>query len=295
MRDMLEKLRAISGEQDSLPEFYDSVEVATVNLSQQTVVYENSSIIEDLLMEAHSIRKNISLLQLEVERLTKHNERFSTTVRRLTLLKKGSDSIARGIQQRAEALYSRLQSLGKKRSQLEESKGSHSAVTRIAQIQYQTLTQSFHNVMAAYNQAEEMQRIACRERIQRQASILGTEISAEELDELVSKGGEGWGELSQNLQTQGAKSTHWALHEIKGRHKELVELEARMTEIRELFLDIAMLVEEQGSMLNNIEANVHSAEDHVEESTSNLKKAYEYKKKHPCWKCCCCCCPCLPS
>ncbi|KAK2890137.1 hypothetical protein Q8A73_018437 [Channa argus] len=291
MRDMLEKLRAISGEKDSVPEFCESVEVETVTLSQQAVVYENSSIIEELLMEAHYIRKDISLLHLEVKHLTKHNERFSTTVRRLTLLKKGSDSIARGIQQRAEALHSRLQSLGKTRRLLEEKKGPHAAVSRIARIQYETLTQSFHNVLTAYNKAEEMQRIACRERLQRQASILGTEITAEELDNLVDKGGEGWGELSQNLQTQRVNSSHWALHEIKGRHKELVELEARMKEIRELFLDIAMLVEKQGSMLNNIEANVCGVEDHVEETTTNFKMAYKYKKKNPCRKCC----PCLPS
>lgn len=289
---MLERLQTISEEQEDYePEFYGpEYNVDKVTLSQQAVVFENSLAIDDILKEAHSIRKEISLLHLEVERLSTHNERFGTSVRRLTLLKKDSDSIARGIQQRGEALHARLQALGKESSQLQEKEGPNSAVSRIARVQYDTLTRAFHTAMSDYNKAEEMQRTTCRGRIHRQASIMGTEISDEQLDVMVDKGGEGWAELSQSLQTPGARSSRWAMCEIKGRHKELVELEARLKDVHDLFLQMATLVEEQGSMLNNIEANVCTTEEYIEKINVHIKKALHYKRKNPLHQCC----PCLP-
>ncbi len=292
MRDMLERLQTISEEQEDYePDFYGhEYDVDKVTLSQQAVVFENSYAIDDILKEAHSIRKEISLLHLEVERLGLHNERFGTSVRRLTLLKKDSDSIARRIQQRGETLHARLQALGKESSKLQETEGPNSAVSRIAQVQYATLTRAFHAAMSDYNKAEEVQRTTCRERIQRQAAIMGNEISDKQLDVMVDKGGEGWSELSQSLQTPGIRSSRWAMCEIKGRHKELVELEARLKDVHDLFLQMATLVEEQGSMLNNIEANVCSTEEYIEKINVHIKKALHYKRKNPFHQCC----PCLP-
>ncbi|XP_028252502.1 syntaxin-11-like [Parambassis ranga] len=292
MRDMLERLQTISEEhEDYDPDCYESqYDVDKVALSQEAVVFENSSAIDDILKKAESIRKEISLLRLEVDRLNTNNERFGTSMRRLSLLKKDSDSIARGVHQRAETLYSHLQALGEDSKALQEKEGPNCAVSRIAMLQYDTLTRAFHAAMSDYNMAEEKQRSMCRGRIQRHASIMGTEISDNQLDSLVNKGGEGWMELSQNLQTQGGRSCRMALNDIKGRHKELVELETRLKEIHELFLVMAMLVEEQGSTLNNIEVNVCKTEDYVGKFNLHMRKAIRYKRKNPCLQCC----PCLP-
>ncbi|XP_068580746.1 syntaxin-11-like [Cebidichthys violaceus] len=292
MRDMLERLQTISEEQeDDEAEFYcPEYDVDKGTLSQQAVMFENTSDIDDILREAYSIRKDISLLRLEVERLRINNERFGSSVRRLTLLKKDSDSIARGIQQHGGALYIRLQALGKESSQLVEKEGPNSAVGRIARTQYDTLSRFFQEAMSDYNEAEEMQRNTCRRRIQRQASIIGTEITDDQLDVMVDKGGEGWAELSQSMQTPGACSSRWAMCELKGRHKELVELEVRLKAVHDLFLDMAVLVEEQGSMVNNIEATVCCTQEYTEKINVNIKRALQYKRKNPLRQCC----PCLP-
>lgn len=290
MRDMLEKLQQLSEEQGVVqPEFYEC-DFDNVTLSHQAVQFDESSMIDDILNEAQSIRKDISLFHLKVERLRVHNQRYGTTVRRLSLLKKDSDSIARDIQQHGETLFSRLQALGRESSQLDEEEGPNAAVSRISRTQYDTLTRAFHEAMNDYNMAEEMQKTTCRQRIQRQASILGTEISDEQLDVLVDKGGEGWTELSQSLQPPGAHSSRWALCEIRGRHKELVELEARMKEVHDLFLHMAMLVEDQGCLLDNIEAQVSGTQEYIEQFNMNIRRAIQYKRKNPFLQCC----PCLP-
>lgn len=285
MRDLLERLHTVRQDQEE----YEP-EVDTVTWTQEAVVFETPSAIESILNEAVAIRKEISILTFDVERLGSHNERFGTSVRRFTLLKKDSDTIARGFLQRGEALYARIQALGKDSIQLQETEGPHAAASRIAKAQYDTVTRGFHNVMSEYSKAEEKQRSMCRRRIQRQASIIGTDITDQQLDELVDKGGEGWAELSQSLQTQGSRSSRWALKKIQGRHKELLELEARLREVHELFLQMAVLVEEQGSMLNNIEANVCVTQEYVDKVNVQMTKALKFKRKNPFHQCC----PCLP-
>lgn len=290
MRDRLSMLQSIREEEcDSESDVYiPDCDSEQLDLSQEAVVFSDS--LNSTLKEAQSLRKEICLLRLEVSRLTRQNERFGTSMRRLTLLKQDSDSIARGIHHRAEGLYGRLQALGKRSQQLAESEPPGSAVCRIATTQHAALMQAFHAVMDDYNRAEDVQRDKCRGRLQRQASIIGANISDVELDGLVDMGGQGWAELSQSLQMEGGRTCRTALCEIKGRHKELVELEARMKEVHELFLHMAILVEDQGAMVNNIEANVCGTQEYVEKVNDHIKTALQYKRKNPFQQCC----PCLP-
>ncbi|KAM4713674.1 syntaxin-11-like [Anableps anableps] len=288
MRDMLVRLQTISEEQEDYePELIGpEYDVDKKTLTQEAVIFDDSPDMDEILKVSHSIRKDISMLSLEVQRLRIHNERYGTTVRRLTLLKRDSDSIARGIQHQAESVHAHIQDLGKECSRLEEKNGPNAAVTRIARTQYDTLIRSFHDIMSKYHKIEEKQRSTCRTRLQRQASIMGAELSEEDLNDLVDKGGEGWSKLSQSLCQDGNLSCRAALCNIKGRHKELMDLEARLKEVHKLFLQMAILVEEQGSLVENIQLNVCKTEEYIEDVNCKLKRAMVYKKKNPCLQCC---------
>ncbi|CAL8394102.1 unnamed protein product [Arctogadus glacialis] len=264
MRDRLEMLQTIREEEcDSESElsFPDS-DSEQLDFPQEAVVFRDPDDLRGVLKEAHSLRKEVTLLRLEVTRLIRHNERFGTSMRRLTLLKQDSDSIARGIHRRGEALFVRLKALGECSHALEELKGPVSALSRIATGQHCALNRAFKGIMDDYNRAEEMQRVKCRGRLQRQASILGTDISDEQLDEVVEQGGKG----------------------------ELVELEARIKEVHDLFQNMAIMVEEQGCLINNIENNVGRTQEYVQETNEHIKTAVKYKRKNPFKHCC----PCLP-
>ncbi|XP_019745865.1 syntaxin-11-like [Hippocampus comes] len=288
MRDMLETLRNVSEAWED--EEHMEYDESKLPKDQEAIVFENSLDIERILKEAESIRKEISLLLLEVERLKKNNERFRTTVRHLSSVKRDSDEIARGIQKQGQMLHTRILALGAESTKMAEREGPNSASSRIACMQFDSLILAFQAAMGTYNQAEELQRSISRERIQRQASILGTKITDEKLNEIVDKGFEGWNELSQSLPTQEGHSSRWAMTEIKDRHMELVELEARLREVHELFEDMAKLTEEQCSMLDNIEANVSNTQHYIQKVNVAITTAIKYKKRNPFLQCC----PCLP-
>lgn len=175
---------------------------------------------------------------------------------------------------------------------LEEENGPHSSLVRMVRSQCASLTTAFHAVMSKYNEAEMEQRDHCKKRIQRQAEIVGQEVSGEQIEEMIESGK--WNAFSENLVVTdgGGRAARSALSEIENRQKELLELEGRIRDIHELFTDLAMLVEEQGVKLDSIEANLAGTQDYVAKATVQIKKAVRYKKAHPCRRLFCCCCPC---
>lgn len=259
------------------------------HLEQQAIVFEGEELMDGMYKEAQVMRKELLLLKMDVKRLGKQNTRFLTSVRRISSIKRDSNALGRDIKARGEAIYARLENLGKLSKEMEETHGSTSAVARMVRSQYASLTSAFHKAMSEYNEAEMAQRENCKTRIQRQAEIMGKEVTREQIDEMIETGK--WNVFSDNLLLEG-KSARSALNEIENRHKELLELEGRIRDIHELFFQMATLVEEQGSMLDNIEANVCATQDYVAKASVQIKKAVKYKKNNPCKKLFCCCFPC---
>ena len=116
----------------------------------------------------------------------------------------------------------------------------------------------------------------------------GREVSEEEVENMVEQGK--WDVFNENILLD-LKITRTQLSEIEQRHKELLTLESNMKDLRDLFLDVFMLVEEQGAQIDNIQANVEKIQDYVMATNEKFKMASRYKKNNPLRRLCCCCCP----
>ncbi|XP_004540178.3 syntaxin-11a [Maylandia zebra] len=258
-------------------------------LEQHAIVFEGEDMMDGIYKDAQAMRKEIQLLRMDVKRLGKQNTRFLTSVRRISSIKRDSNALGRDIKARGESIYKKLEKMGKLSKELEEVHGVTSALARMVRSQYVSLTSAFHSAMSEYNEAEMAQRENCKTRIQRQAEIMGKEVTREQIDEMTETGK--WNVFSDNLLLEG-RTARSALNEIENRHKELLELEGRIRDIHDLFFQMAMLVEQQGCMLDNIEANVGATEDYVAKASAQIKQAKIYKKSNPCKKLFCCCFPC---
>lgn len=258
-------------------------------LEQHAIVFEGEDMMDGIYKDAQVMRKEIQLLRMDVKRLGKQNTRFLTSVRRISSIKRDSNALGRDIKARGESIYKKLEKMGKLSKELEEDHGVTSALARMVRSQYVSLTSAFHSAMSEYNEAEMAQRENCKTRIQRQAEIMGKEVTREQIDEMIETGK--WNVFSDNLLLEG-RTARSALNEIENRHKELLELEGRIRDIHELFFQMAMLVEQQGCMLDNIEANVGATQDYVAKASAHIKQAVKYKKSNPCKKLFCCCFPC---
>lgn len=70
-----------------------------------------------------------------------------------------------------------------------------------------------------------------------------------------------------------------ALDIVSNRHNDLVTLNTSIIELQKLFVDMAILVREQDSLFNNIEANVLRACAFVEKGKDDMKTAVVHQKK----------------
>ncbi|XP_027856886.1 syntaxin-11a [Xiphophorus couchianus] len=291
MKDRLYELQSFpsdTAEEESGPNGIHSNEDEEL-LEQHAVVFQGEDVMDSIYKDAQMMRKEMLLLKLDVKRMGKQNTRFLTSVRRFSSIKRDANALGRDIKARGEAIYARLEKMGKLSKELEEEHGLTSAVARMVRSQYVSLTSAFHEAISEFNEAEMIQRENCKNRIQRQAEIMGKEVSREQIDEMIETGK--CNIFTDNLLQEG-RTARSALNEIENRHKELLELESRIRDIHELFFQLALLVEEQGSMLDNIEANVGATQDYIAKATVQIKKAVKYKRNNPCKKLFCCCFPC---
>lgn len=252
---------------------------------EQIIVSDDQEMMKGLYREVQALRKEMQLLRMDVRRLGKQNTRFLTSVRRISSIKRDSNALRRDIKDRINGLYAYMEKL---RQQGKEPENSP-AVARMVHLQCESLTATFYEIIYEYNEAEMAQRENCMTRIQRQANIMGKELSKDQIEEMIETGKVNM--FSDNVLLEG-RSAKSALNEIENRHKELLELESRIREIQELFFQMAHLVEEQGYKLDNIEANVLLTKDYVAKAQVHVRKAVRYKRSHPCKKLFCCCFPC---
>ncbi|XP_032959592.1 syntaxin-11 isoform X1 [Rhinolophus ferrumequinum] len=286
MKDRLSDLLELSKQYDQ--QFPDGD--IELDSPHEDIEFETDHILESLYRDIQDLQYENQQLMVDVKRLGKQNVRFLTSMRRLSSIKRDTNSIAKDIKARGESIHRKLCAMKVLSEQAEAQHGPHSAVARIARSQYSALTRNFQRAMHEYNQAEMKQRDNCKIRIQRQLEIMGKDVSGDQIEDMFEQGK--WDVFSENLLAD-VKGARAALNEIESRHRELLRLETRIRDIHDLFLQMAMLVEEQAETLNVIEFNVEKTLDYTGQAKAHVKKTLEYKKKNPCRTICCFCCPCF--
>lgn len=237
--------------------------------------------IEAIFDEANNIRSDIQLILLDVKHLKELNSRVrneipdSSSVNTTTAL---SNTIAASIKSRAKDVLAHLRNMDMHASELEKGHGVNSALYRIARTQYAGLSSSFRDVMMEYNNAEMSHRELCKTHIQRQMEIVGREMTGDQIEEMLSN--DQWNIFSDNF-VKEEKTVQSALNQIQDRHTDLLELESRIRSIHEVFLDMAMLVEEQNSMIDYIQTNVQKTDADMKNMLVKLGNAKKYNRNNP--------------
>uniref|UniRef100_A0A8C1J493 Syntaxin 3 n=1 Tax=Cyprinus carpio TaxID=7962 RepID=A0A8C1J493_CYPCA len=116
-----------------------------------------------------------------------------------------------------------------------------SADIRIKKSQHAILAKRFVEVMTKYNEAQVEFRDKSKGRIQRQLEITGKTTTDEELEEMLDGGNAAV--FTAGIMDSGISKQ--ALSEIEARHKDIMRLESSIKELHDMFVDIAMLVENQ--------------------------------------------------
>lgn len=242
-----------------------------------------------VLQEAQQIRQEIQQIQHDITELKDVNYQTINQTSYPVPTKRDSNAIGADIKRRGEAVLRQLHAMNAIREELEAERGPLDPAARIARTQYQCLSNALREVMFSYNDAEMNHKEACKRQIRRQMEVADREVSTDELEEMMESGDF----RVFGPQLMEGKTACSALQHIESRHKELVELEQRIQGIQELFLDVAVLIEEQGSAVDNIQKNVQKTEALTQEAVAQLERAKASDKNNPFKKMFCGCFPCF--
>ncbi|XP_015487228.1 syntaxin-3 isoform X1 [Parus major] len=257
MKDRLEQLKA---KQDADDE--EELEIAV----------DNTAFMDEFFAEIEETRQNIDKISENVEEAKKLYSIILSAPIPEQKTKDDLEQLTAEIKKMANSVRNKLKSMERN---IEQDEARSSADLRIRKSQHSVLSRKFVDVMTKYNEAQVDFRERSKGRIQRQLEITGKNTTDEELEEMLESG-------NPSIFTSGimdSQISKQALSEIEGRHKDIVRLESSIKELHDMFVDIAMLVENQGSMIDRIENNMDQSVGFVERAVADTKKAVKYQSE----------------
>ncbi|XP_064106663.1 syntaxin-1A-like isoform X3 [Macrobrachium nipponense] len=235
----------------------------------------NVGYMDEFFNEVEEIREMIEKILNNVEEVKKKHSDILSAPQPDEKVKQELDDMMTDIKKTANRVRAKLKVI-EQNIESEEHVSKASADLRIKKTQHSTLSRKFVEVMTEYNRTQTDYRERCKGRIQRQLEITGRNTTSDELEEMLEKGNPAVFTQGIIMETQQAKQT---LADIEARHNDIIKLENSIRELHDMFMDMAMLVESQGELMNRIENHVQEAQDYVDTAKQDTKKAIRYQSK----------------
>jgi len=117
-------------------------------------------------------------------------------------------------------------------------------------------------------------------------TVTGKQADEETIENMI-RTGESETFLQQAIREQGRGHLLETIREVQERHEGAKEIERHLMELHSIFMDISVLVDAQGQMINDIEANVIRATSYTERGTRHLQAARRHQLTKRKWTCIC--------
>ncbi|KAL7022908.1 hypothetical protein ACKWTF_012428 [Chironomus riparius] len=230
---------------------------------------------EEFFTEVEEVREMIDKIQYNVEEVKKKHSAILSAPQTDEKTKQELEDLMADIKKNANRVRGKLKNIEQNIEQEEQGK-SASADLRIRKTQHSTLSRKFVEVMTEYNRTQTDYRERCKARIQRQLEITGKATTNEELEEMLEQGNSAVFTQGIIMETQQAKQT---LADIEARHADIIKLENSIRELHDMFMDMAMLVESQGELVDRIQNHVEQGKDYTEVAKKQIYQASVYAEK----------------
>jgi len=153
--------------------------------------------------------------------------------------------------------------------------------TRIKDITFRALKGKFADVLKESQTTQIDYKTAVKSKIARQAKIIDPTLTEDQV-EAVCNDPEGAGRLLENkMLGTGHMKLKNAVLDIQDKYKDIQKLERSVQIIHQMFVDMQIMVQAQGEILDNIELNIQDAKDYMKKANVQLDKA---KKSHIVYK-----------
>jgi len=145
--------------------------------------------------------------------------------------------------------------------------------------QVKVVGNKFVSALQRYTQVEKEYRQKQRQRVERQLKIVRPDASPEEIAAAADDpqgGSQVFADALQNSSRYGESRA--AYREVQDRHQDFLKIERTITELAQLMNDMAVLIDEQDQVVNNIEETTKKVEYDTEQGLGQTNKAVDYAR-----------------
>jgi len=281
MVDRLADLKKVRSTDDATDNFTPDVEVGVQDSSPGTP----QKFMSDYFDSVGDIKASLGRIKENIKNLQQKQGQALTAIS-----SEQNSKSSQEIQSIIDITNNLIQEVKVKLKKMEENnkdfvkKNKNSAETRIRQSMQQTLSKKFVDLMTEYQTAQQEYKIKYKERVQRQYKIAKPDASQEEIAQAMDSGtNDVFAQQILNASHAAAKN---ALLDIQARHQEILKIEKSINELHQLFVDMAVLVESQGELIDQIEHNVLQSVNYTDKGVQELQTARKYQKKARKKMCC---------
>ena len=150
-----------------------------------------------------------------------------------------------------------------------------------------TLTRKFIDEMKSYQAAQQKYKTDIKKKVKLQVLIANPNATDEDVDKVLQSQSGRDALYRQQILAGGVSNEVQSIHaKVAGKYQDVLTLEQSVAELHQMFLDFALLTEQQGELLDQIEFQVKQAGDYVEDANVDVYESIEYQKKirkKQCW------------
>lgn len=146
------------------------------------------------------------------------------------------------------------------------------AEQKIRQNMRDMLAKKFNDVMKNYQEVQARYKSGYQEIVKRHFKIAYPQLPDAEIESLIEKGETAGGVFTKQLLDKRVAASN-ALGYIQQKHQDIKNIEASILELQQVFVDMAILVESQGELIDQIEYNVGSTLEYTDQARRELNSA----------------------
>lgn len=147
---------------------------------------------------------------------------------------------------------------------------------------HQGIARKFMTVMQLFEETQEKHRDNVRCNMEKQLRCMNPKASEDEIREAVKYGhaniiAEDYQAMAK-LPPEQLRKFRNELDDLKSRNNDIKKLEQSIIQLHQMFMDMQVLVETQGELLNNVEYNIEETKEATAAAHEELVIAHDYQK-----------------
>ncbi|XP_074600649.1 syntaxin-1A-like [Brevipalpus obovatus] len=230
---------------------------------------------ESFYNEVSQVQDSLDTLQSYIDGMRKLASSVVSALNDGKEIEKSFEDLTMKIQRTAERIREKLGMMKSKIDNTSES-SKLTAEFRIKETQHTSLQRRFADMMYMFYQLQTEYRERCKKVLRDQLEVMGRVTSDDEIEKILETKDPALFTEQILGQTQVAKQQ---LADIQARHQQFINLEKSIRDLRDLFFDVHMLVQEQGELVDRIETQVGKTRDFVQKANEETGKALIYQQK----------------